>query len=185
MQLYRLKLRKALCFLCSTVTALKFLKSFIFGPVFCKWSRGPRSLYVNKGTLCHRCLLFLAAVGARNSSGPTRHRSSVKSKEVEGKCVTPITAGHGAGRPNNPETLYFPLEIDLLWMQKGVIVSHRLLLTKYHKPCGLKQQTCTLSQFWSLEVSMVLPRVWHNWETEQQKSKIRMSVGLCSIGGFG
>ena len=71
-------------------------------------------MYVNKGTLCHRYLLFLAALGIWNSSGPTRHRSSVKSKEVEGKCVTSIAAGHRAGRTDNPEMLYFPPELDLL-----------------------------------------------------------------------
>lgn len=98
-------------FYCHT---LKFLASFIFEPVFCKRSPGQRSTYVNEGTLCHRCLLFLAALGAWNSSGPTRHRSSVKSKEVEGRCVTSIPASHSAGRTDHPETLYFPLELDLL-----------------------------------------------------------------------
>ena len=120
-------------------------------------------MYVNKGALCHRYLLFLAALGIWNSSGPTRHRSSVKSKEVEGKCVTSIAAGHRAGRTDNPETLYFAPELDLLWTQKeGVTVSQRLLLTKYHKRCGLKQQICTRSQFWSLEVNGAMLR-WRLW----------------------
>ena len=35
-------------------------------------------------------------------------------KEVEGKCVTSIAAGHRAGRTDNPETLYFAPELDLL-----------------------------------------------------------------------